>query len=305
MPNLIEILNKAFDYTKNHRFLWFFGFFLTGWGTLNFVRAVDFNADKLHGRWDHIVSLSYSRPWAMLLVVLGAGLILYGMSALATIARNAIIYSALHLERKEIVTFGGVLKNTRKSFWRVFLVGLIVDISMLFVLSWFAVPLWFVFREADQGRGIVVTMIALMIFIPIIVSVSLVNIFSACFIVVYDMKIAPAIKSAFDLYALFWEQSLQLFVILSLVYFFLFFFSASLLGLVAALAYGLGILLKSLSLPYISAILFLFISVLSFILLLINAVLNVFNNFAWTLFYLKIVKAKELPKGEVAEELVI
>lgn len=299
MIDLSEILNKSFGYTKNHKFLWFFGFFLTGWGTLNFVRRVDFDAANLLSQLDS-VSDSFSRHPLMLFIALAGGaLVLYGMTFLGAIARSLIIYSGLHLERKEEVSAEPAIKNTRKYFWRIFWVGLFTGVTMFFILSWLSVPLYFVFRTGgSSSNGVLLTLLALMIFIPIIIILSLVNIFSACYIVVYDMGVLQAIKGSFDILANFWEKTMVLFSILFVIYFSLFFFSATLLGLFGFVAYGLSLLFRTLPAHTLSGILLLIISLLSFMLIFVNAILNVYTNFAWTLFFLKIVKAKSIKEAE-------
>jgi hypothetical protein len=299
MIDLSEILNKSYVYTKNHKFLWFFGFFLTGFGTMNFIRHVDFNAASLLHRWESFKVALHLSPGLLIIAIIGTLLIMFGMTFLGAVARSVIIYSGLHLERKELVTMNLSLKGTRKSFWRVFWVGLFTGLTMFFILSWLAIPLYFVFQNGTEFRAVLLTLIAIAIFVPVIIVLSLVNIFSACYIVVYDFKILPALKGSFDLLATAWEKTVSLFSILIIIYAFFFFLSATVLGLFGFVAYGLTQLLHSLSANEISGILLVIISLLSFLLIFVNAILNVFTNFAWTLFFLKIVKAKLIKESEV------
>ncbi|MBU6447633.1 hypothetical protein KGQ24_02220, partial [Patescibacteria group bacterium] len=287
---------KAYRHTKNHKFLWFFGLFLSGWGTMNFVRRVDFDVDRLHSRYLHWLRFASNHPQNFIFVVIGILLAAFLLSALATIARATIIGSAYRVEQNKIATLSSAVKQANKHFWPVFWVGLFFEIAMLVIFCWLAVPLWFVFQQGSMSRGIVVLILALGIFVPIIIALSLINIFSACFVVIYDLKPIEAIKSGFDFFAVNWLQCMEIFVILFIIYFSLFFFSASLLGLLGLLAYGLAILVKSLSLAFFFVILSVFITAISLALLGINAVLNVFTNFAWTLLFLDLVRGhgKEL-----------
>jgi hypothetical protein len=299
MIDLAEILNKSYSYTKNHKFLWFFGFFLTGWGTLNFIRHVDLNPSALYLKFSYFGASVGDRPVILILTLIGSVLLIFGMTMLGAIARSVIIYTGLHVERKEEITANLALKHTQKALWRVFWVGVLTGLTMFAILSWLSFPLYLVFRNAgDQTSSIFLALIALAIFVPVIIILSLVNIFSACYIVVYDFKVLPAIKGSFDLLAGFWGKTMSLFTILFVVYVALFFFSATILGLFGFLAYGLSLLFKNLPASALSGILLLIISLFSFLLIFVNAVLNVFTNFAWTLFFLKIVKAKLIKESE-------
>ncbi len=296
MIDLSEILQKAYKYTRNHKFLWFFGFFLTGWGTGNFIRRVDLNADRIYLHIQHLIIRAHHRPVLLAFTTIVTMLVLLGISVLGAIGRSLIIHSGLHLERREEVTFKEALKHTEKKHWRVFWIGLYISISMLVILSWLAVPLYFVFRHGVDTRAVLLVLLALAIFIPVIVILSLVNIFSACYVVVYDLKIFAAIRGSFDLLAGFWEKTMSLFMILFVIYCGLLLLSATIVGLSGFVAYGLFAALKALPASIIFDILVVITSVL---LISVNSILNVFTNFAWTLFFLKIVKVKFIEEGAV------
>ncbi len=300
--DLSEILRKSYFYTKNHKFLWFFGVFLTGWGTMNFARHVDFDPATQLNRLYNFWEIAAAKPGYLALLLVGTFLVLFGMSILGAVARAMIIYTALHSERKEEVTLKLAMKNTDKKHWRVFWVGVFTGLTMLFILSWLAVPLYFVFRGGADMQAVILTLFALAIFIPIIVILSLVNIFSACYIVVYDLKIVPAVKGSFDLLASFWEKTFSLFVILLFLYTVLILISATITGLGSFAVYHLFLFLHALPASIIFGIL---VVITSLLLVAVNAVLNVFTNFAWTLFFLKIVKVKFIEEGAVVAQSLI
>ncbi len=302
MPNLSEILSKAYTYTKNHKFLWFFGVFLTGWGVLNFVRHVDFDPATQLQNLMQIAEVAKGRPGFLFLSVVGALLVLVGMSILGAVARAMIIDTALHSERKNEVSLKLAIKRTDKKHWRVFWVGVFTSATMLFILSWLAVPLYFVFKGGADMRAVLLVLLAFAIFVPIIVILSLVNIFSACYIVVYDLKAIQAIRGSFDLLAGFWEKTVGLFVFLLLLYTILILFSATITGLGSLVVYNLFMFVQALPATIIFGIL---VVVTSLLMILVNSVLNVFTNFAWTLFFLKIVKVKFIEEGAVIAQSLI
>ncbi|MEK7652081.1 MAG: hypothetical protein AAB351_02690 [Patescibacteria group bacterium] len=292
MLSLSEILTRAYVYTKNHKSLWFFGFFLTGWGVMNFVRRVNLNADHLDVYYRYILDYALNHPLQLTLSIVSLIVLIVLASLVGAIARSSIIHAADELEKEEPISLRSVLKQATKSVWRVFFAGLFTNAAIIFFFSWLALPLWMVFKNGFEFRGFVLIITALLIFIPIIIVLSLVNIFACCYIVIYKLKLRQAFASAFDLLAVFWQQVIALFVMLFVIYFFLFFLSATMVGFIGVLAYLPAILVKSLSLQWFAAIILALIIILSFALLLVNAILNVFTNFAWTIFFLDIVKAK-------------
>ncbi len=295
---LTDIIYRAYEHTKNHKFLWFFGLFLSGWGTLNFIRSVNFNPEdiqqSLTGFW-RTVTL---HPGRLVSVVIGTVLISFGLFALGALARIAIIHSALHLERKEVITLRGVLKSTHKPLWRVFWAGFCTSILTFLIFAWIFAPIAYLFAIQMVFRGTLLSILGAAIFLPAAITLSLVNIFAACYMVVYDLKFWAAVRSAFDLFFTYWTKSLLLLFALAIIYFTLFYLSASLLGLVGLLALALAFLLKSVAAPLFFAVFTIIISLLVILLVSINAVLNTFTNFAWTIFFLRMVKAKEFPEEE-------
>jgi hypothetical protein len=282
MPRLLEIISKAYSYTRNHKYLWFFGLFLTFCGALNFIRLIDWSA-LLTGEFVFLLLLG--------LVTLFVSFILI---FLAAISRSVIIYTVLHLERKEDVSMKMALKDTKKHWSTVFLASLFIFSILLFIFSWLFLPVYLMHPTQDVYKPLLITLIGLAIFLPILVSLMLVNFFAACFIVVYNMSVWRSIQSAFDLFMRYWERMIGLFVFLVVIYLVLFSFSASLIGLCLLFAYQAQSLVQSLSIPLIIGI----FSLLSLSLLFANALVNVFTNVAWTLYFLKIVKAKRFPELE-------
>jgi hypothetical protein len=280
MPRFLEIISKAYAYTKSHNYLWFFGIFLTFCGVLNFLRFMD---------WEGMSSLNF---YSFLFFAFGGLLLSVVVVFLASVARAVIIHTVLHLERREDVQLKITWKQTQKSYFKVFLSSLFLFAVLLFIFTWLFLPVYYFYQSQELFKPLLITLVGLAIFLPIFVSLILVNFFSACFIVIYNLPVWRALQSSFDLFMRYWERMFGLFVFITVLYLVLFSFSASLIGLFLVFAYKSQFLLQSLSL--------LLLFVVTLILILTNALLNVFTNIAWTLFFLKIVKAKRFPELEKA-----
>jgi hypothetical protein len=303
MLKIPKILAQSYLYTKNHKFLWFFGFFLTGGGVFNFVRLANIESNGTLRNFDYFSAVLYAHPhyyfFFPIIIIFFAAVLL-----LAALSRAAIINATVSLERKEPITLAMLFKKSQKKALRLAVISLVIDLAVLIILFWLLVPILFLMSKGYFFRGIILAFTALCIFVPLLAISFLENIFAAGFVTVFNMHPKQALKSSFDLFARFWSESIALLIILSIIYILLFFFSASILGFLGLLAYGLLILIKSLS---VSLPLFLYSGIISaasvilvLALLFINATLNVFTNIAWTLFFLDAVKSKPLPKEEVA-----
>src|SRR6266481_830705 len=70
--DLFAIITKAYKYTKNHRFLWFFGLFLTGGGIWNSTRYFNIDFKNFGENWFVFSNFvqHYPRYFVMLLLAL-------------------------------------------------------------------------------------------------------------------------------------------------------------------------------------------------------------------------------------------
>jgi len=307
MPKIFQIFSRAYSYAKNHKFLWFFGFFLTGGVALDLSRAANPERIALHAMraWHFF----HGRPVMFAAGVLGLLLSLTVVFALIGICRAALITATVRLERKEPITFRQIIRQSSKYAWSIAWISFLANAAIVVIFFWLFAPALYLISHGLDVRAFFLALAATLIFVPLVVALSLVNIFAACFVAVYNLHFKDAIKSSFDLIGRFWDRAAFLFFLMFVTYFLLFFISADILSLVGLLALGLAFLVKSLSIPFIlgllSAVIATVLILIIFLLLLLNAALNVFANISWTLFFLELVKANRLPeepKAPVAAE---
>lgn len=285
MPRLQEIVIKAYTYTRNHKFLWFFGLFMLACGTLNFLRLVDFQT---------------AEPTGNVLVIISTIILLVIVVFLDAVSRSAIVHTTLFLERKKEVGMQLAMKNTSKHLRRVFFAGLLSLLFVLFIALSFALPLYYVFATADSLISLILLFGAVFVGGSIVIATLLIHFFTVCFVVVYDLSLSRAFQSSTDLFIRYWERMIGLFLIVTFLYSILFLFSAGLLGLIHTFALPDQNLIKSIATPVSSIVWIVTAGLIAAILFFLNSLLNVFSTIAWTLFFLKIVKAKRFPELEEA-----
>lgn len=285
MPRLQEIVIKAYTYTRNHKFLWFFGLFMLACGTLNFLRLVDFQI---------------AEPTGNVLVIISTIILLVIVVFLDAVSRSAIVHTTLFLERKKEVGMQLAMKNTSKHLRRVFFAGLLSLLFVLFIALSFALPLYYVFATADSLISLILLFGAVFVGGSIVIATLLIHFFTVCFVVVYDLSLSRAFQSSTDLFIRYWERMIGLFLIVTFLYSILFLFSAGLLGLIHTFALPDQNLIKSIATPVSSIVWIVTAGLIAAILFFLNSLLNVFSTIAWTLFFLKIVKAKRFPELEEA-----
>ena len=285
MPRLQEIVIKAYTYTRNHKFLWFFGLFMLACGTLNFLRLVDFQT---------------AEPTGNVLVIISTVILLVIVVFLDAVSRSAIVHTTLFLERKKEVGMQLTMKNTSKHLRRVFFAGLLSLLFVLFIALSFALPLYYVFATADSLISLILLFGAVFVGGSIVIATLLIHFFTVCFVVVYDLSLSRAFQSSTDLFIRYWERMIGLFLIVTFLYSILFLFSAGLLGLIHTFALPDQNLIKSIATPVSSIVWIVTAGLIAAILFFLNSLLNVFSTIAWTLFFLKIVKAKRFPELEEA-----
>ncbi len=298
MFSLYEILNQAYVFTKNHKVLWFFGFFLTSWGGLSFIRRIDLNEDKVLNHLHKAEHFIAKDPIHFIFVV---GLFLVALVItflIGAFARAVLIRSSVTLEQKEEFNIKQILKQSKKFSWKIFKLSVLVNAMMFFVLVFLLAPLYIAFSRGLINQTIILGLAAGAIYLPIVVILSLMNIFASCYVVIYEFHPVKAIHAAFDLMANFFDKIAALFLVLMVLYAVSFLFSFLLLGTVSGLIYFLGFNLHTLAISSFFVIIVSALALLTALMLFVNAVLNVFTNIAWTLFFIKIVKAERISKTE-------
>lgn len=210
MLTLNEIFNKAYFYIKNHKQLWFFGFFL--------------NLSAL------VWLGNFSR-----LQYLPAFLLLCTFVVIGAYARSIVLNIAVKLERKEPVEMKKDMRNSVKYVLRVLTADLIFIIILVLLSAW-------LFFSRTPNINFIFFVVIYFVLIAI-------TNFAQCFIVAHNMNVYRSLKSAVDLLLIQWWRVLLLFILVSALTVMIVFLIMHLIMISAALAFTPIFLIKSVSVP--------------------------------------------------------
>src|SRR6476646_8306541 len=105
MPSLTNIFSKAFAYTKNHRFLWFFGFFMTSSAILNLVKFWDVDWSSAQKNFMEVGVLAQHNPRGFYFMLAGVLVFIASILLIGAISKASIISATAALENKEQIGF--------------------------------------------------------------------------------------------------------------------------------------------------------------------------------------------------------
>lgn len=292
MPKLAPILKKAYYYTKDHKQLWFFGFFLTIGSMFSILKLVDVDFSGFPINFSPFLETWSRHHIGYTLSVIVAIPVLALLFLISGYAKSVVLSTVIKFERKEHSNREQIMKEAKKFALPIATINLLVNIIQFIIFIWVFLPTAYVFNQGYILRGVLLLFVGVSIFVPIFVIGVLVSTFAQYFVLAFKLGLNKSFRAAFDLYFDYWPAALGLLMFLFLAYVLAFFVSASIVGAIAGLAYFLTILVKSLSVSLFWVLQSLIIIFFGLILIFINAVLNVFTAVSWTLFFLEIVKGE-------------
>lgn len=306
-PIYRPILKRAWETAWRFKNLWFFGLFasLIGSGGLyNFNFSLDGASDR--GDWllglrdffngqgvwaGALRNLLVNLDWW--LVVLFLLLIVFGLFILwlAVVSQGALFFGIKDLNRGEKLSFGQIFEKGKEKFWPVLSLNVIMAIVTLALLM--IVTLLFlilVFRsEISAAVASLFVAISLLILFPLGAIVTFVLRYSVIFIVNKDRSVRAAISEAGSLFKRHWLASVEMWILLWVVY--------------IALGLVLSLIVRLILMPLLVYVFTLFantyvgaetlmqavviggLAVYMFIMLWVVAVLNVFESSCWLFLF--------------------
>jgi hypothetical protein len=147
--NYGEIISEALRLTWRNRFLWFFGFFVAGAGSLNFPSSsggasggsASGDSNRLVSRLSGLGGTFSEHTAAILTGVIAAAFVAFLVFlVLSLLSRGALAESVAALHRGERRGFSAAWRAGAASFWRVLGQGLVLLLLSLAILVMLAVP---------------------------------------------------------------------------------------------------------------------------------------------------------------------
>lgn len=307
-----KILKKSFRITIENKFLWLFGLMLAlgGGGTsFNFNFPSGGSSDE---KIDEMTYMNAMRKvtyyWEMYkeLIILGIVLlVLLGIAfyVLALIARGGLIGSIFKILKNEEVNFKKGFKEGAGYLGRMFLISLATMCSSIGLLVILAVPVIRLFVLKSYVAGSILGIFALFIFITFIILLSFLIRYAEIYLVSSNLGAYDSMKLGYRLFEKNIGNSLLMGLVFMginfvvgmgiLVMLFVLGIPTMLIGIVI---YGVAGKTVSITLLILAVLLFMFLMIF------ISAVMNVFAQAVWILFFEEI--ARENNEENIAPEIV-
>jgi hypothetical protein len=215
------------------------------------------------------------------------------MIFIKVLAHSAIIVGVNEIEEKKTSSFSKTFKLGLKYFWQVLAVQLLSFLVTMFLIIILGLPVVMLFVLNMPFRGFILTLLAILIFIPLAILISFTEKYSLRAIVISKKKVFQAIKVGFNIFKANILPSIIIYIILfainaivTIMILIILLFLALLFGIPVVVIWSIinigggifgGILLLILGILILAA-LFAFI----------GTIFNTFESTLWTLLFRKL-----------------
>lgn len=305
MFSYTEILKKAYYITRENALLWFFGLFVIGGFSLNFlhfVKLANFERQMPFSWADSFLYLQYN-PLILAALGFGAVCVFAAVLFLTNWLRIIIISLTLCIIDKKPVELLKRIKLSGRFIVPFIKVSLLTSLLMILVaVALLGAPLW---SSLDFSAKILLWILASFIFVPLAFTILSVKIFTGFFVVLFKHDFQTALNLATDLYISNWIKILGLGLILGVIF------------LAGSAGGGLIVFLGRLIERYLllfggglgffgnSAIIFAVRGLTAAFLWLILAFTNIFFNTSLLLLFLKLVTPIKTEEKAEAKHLEV
>lgn len=295
------IIKRAWLITWQNKFLWVFGFFAAGLSgfSFNFSFPSPQNNKEFYNSFIFQIYQFYeflSKYWFVVLFIsLVLFLIFLVFFVLDIVSHNALINSVKKIEKNESTSLKDGFKFGFSKFWKMFGLRCLMGLAVSFALIILAVPVISLFVFRMYGRGFILLILALIIFLPLLFIFSLILNYAMRGLILRNLGIFSSINFGFCLFKNNILKTIIIFLILILASFllgilflFLLLFIALPFALLGIIFYFVGGWTASLIVGAFGFLIFLAL------ITLISSVYNTFSSSVWTLTYLELEKEARL-----------
>lgn len=307
-----EILKKAYELILKHRWLWVFGVFVgsaTGlnFGSLNFL--LPFPSPRrfvrLEDYWGRLNIWAVAHQQAFLFLAAGIVLLLILLVIISNLSKTALVWATPRLAegadsagRTKPPNWQNSISAAEKYVWRIIVLQILVSAALLALLLIFLIPIFHLFSAGAVGKGVVLGLLGVVLFVPASIVLSFVHLYGPIFIVLYHLPIYEAVQYSFNLFVdKLWESVILAAFLWGLNFLFIFVLIFSILLASLPVAVGVWLLLKAaLVLPALVLLGGTAVLAICYTIVL-GAAFAAFQNITWVLAVLHLVKAQKIPKA--------
>jgi hypothetical protein len=287
-----KILKQAWTITKTNRFLWWYGLLLFFGMSLN----VWYGAYRPNSPVDSeqlriaLVDSLLDKPWGMTLVVIlvGAWLMIYFR------AKAGMLLSIKMITERQPASFLLTFGIARNFMSRLVGIWVVLQGVMIVLGAVITTPIFYLFYIGQAGKGGILALLGLLVFLPIAFVISFINTLGPLFLVLFNMPVLQGIRAAVDAISQAWKKLLLFTLILSIIS-----VLASILALAAAAPFVILTVLSYHSGGY-SWVVIPSTLVAVAIFLGCQAVISTFHQTSWTLFFLELIGPEKIEEETVS-----
>jgi hypothetical protein len=189
MVSYQKIFKQAYEITKNNKFLWIFGLFLSLVLTASWAGEPKMDPNPI-AIPNYIV--------AVVLILFLAFIIIYFR------CRASLILAIKAVLEKEHTSLTKSFRGSRNYWMRFLVISVVVDLFTLLFGGIIGLPVYYMFQQGFTYRAISLLIVGLLIFIPLAVTFLLINVLAPMFVTLYNFKVRESVKASLDLITKHW-----------------------------------------------------------------------------------------------------
>jgi len=295
----IEILKRAGQIVWQNKFLVWFGFLMAlgSPGSLNISNSKEWNKES------DVIRNFIETHWQLFFTVVLALLVLsIFLFLLALLGKAGLVRSVSLVIQNKKTSFREGWKTGKKYLWNLFKLSLIFFFAILIIVLVLSIPVIFLAIKGSWISTILVGLLAIAIFIPLAFILALTNIFAEFYTILSNLKVWSAIELGYNLLVKNIKNSLIfsfLMFAVNMIASIVFLFISIITFLVLAPS---GILFYNLNKIVFGIFMSLAVLLTLVILFSISSLLLAYKTTAWTLFFYEIASTKTGEVEKVSEE---
>lgn len=296
----IEILKRAAKLVWENKFLLWFGVLMAlgtpgsfniGGNKSDWGEKGDIAKKFLETHWQIVLAISF------VLFLIGIALFL-----LSLLGRAGLVNSVQNVEKNQPADFKTGWLSAKPNLWKLFGLSILTGLIVLAILLVLGVPVAYLIFQKSWVGAVAVGLLAIAIFIPLAIVVSLTKLFAEFYIILSKLRILSAIEAGYSLLS----QNFLKTIVFGLLLFAVSVAAGIILIPVAAIVLLVlvpaGILFWALGKIVFG--IFIGIAIILFLaaLLFVSSIFITFKTTAWTLFFREIAKVEKPETEAVTEE---
>lgn len=193
-----EIYRQALSLAWKNRFLWWFGLFIT---FSSAFASFDMDGRKSASTGRNISDLVMAHQNFAIAAGLAILAIIIILASIGILGRGALIRSINEIIENREADFKSGIRAGKKNFWRIFFIGLGINLFDIAILIILATPVMFLFFTKAYAIGILLAVLAVLILIPLFFLASYLKIFGYIYSVLGDLPALSSLENAYELLA--------------------------------------------------------------------------------------------------------